>query len=40
MPEWNKRIFDELLRWRYRPFMVNGSPAPVCTSITFIFKAS
>jgi len=24
--------------WRYRPFLVNGQPAPVCTAVTFIYS--
>jgi len=23
--------------WRYRPFMVNGKAAPVCTAVTFVY---
>lgn len=29
------RIREE---WRYRPFMINGTPAPVCTAVTFIYS--
>jgi hypothetical protein len=24
--------------WTYRPFLVNGKPAPVCTAVTFIYS--
>ena len=24
--------------WRYKPFMVNGKAAPVCTAVTFIYS--
>jgi protein TonB len=24
--------------WRYRPYMVNGKPVPVCTAVTFIYS--
>ena len=24
--------------WKYRPFMVNGKAAPVCTAVTFIYS--
>jgi hypothetical protein len=24
--------------WRYRPFMINGKPAPVCTAVRFVYK--
>ena len=24
--------------WRYRPFLVNGKAAPVCTAVTFIYS--
>jgi hypothetical protein len=24
--------------WRYRPFVVNGKPAPVCTAYRFVYR--
>jgi hypothetical protein len=24
--------------WRYRPFVSDGKPTPVCTPITFIYQ--
>jgi len=23
--------------WRYRPFLIDGEPAPACTAVTFIY---
>jgi hypothetical protein len=25
-------------KWKYRPFKVDGTPVPVCTSVTFIYS--
>jgi hypothetical protein len=25
-------------RWRYRPYLLDGKPVPVCYPATFIFK--
>lgn len=36
-PEYDRKINSKMREWRYRPFVVNGQPAPVCTSITFIY---
>jgi hypothetical protein len=37
------RSYDHVLRhaiadWRYRPFQINGQPAPVCTAIIFVYS--
>ncbi len=33
------RTIRRLMRkWRYRPFMVNAKPVPVCTAVTFIYR--
>jgi hypothetical protein len=38
--------YDEKIRttiratWRYRPFLVNGSPTPVCTALRFVYSQS
>ncbi len=24
--------------WRYKPYLVNGKPVPVCTAVTFIYS--
>lgn len=34
----NKILSTIRSSWRYRPFMVNGRAAPVCTAVTFIYS--
>lgn len=34
---YDNRIRDSLYAWRYRPYLVNGTPQPVCTWVTFVF---
>jgi TonB family protein len=39
------RGYDQLLRehirsWRYRPYEIDGAPAPVCTAVTFVYRQS
>ncbi|HEU4731233.1 MAG TPA: hypothetical protein VFT22_25240 [Kofleriaceae bacterium] len=37
-PAYDQRITSTIRgEWRYRPFMVNGKAAPVCTAVTFIY---
>jgi len=36
--DYDTKIFRELRQWGYRPYLVNGKPTAVCTSITFIYK--
>ena len=33
-------IEREMRSWRYRPFLVNGAAAPVCTAVTFVYQQS
>jgi TPR repeat protein len=35
---YDRIIIDGIYRWRYRPFLVNGKPTPVCTAVTFIYS--
>lgn len=35
--DYDAKIKREMQSWRYRPFMVNGKAAPVCTAITLIY---
>jgi len=35
-PSYDEELRKELLQWRYRPFIVDGRPAPVCTAVRFI----
>jgi outer membrane biosynthesis protein TonB len=38
-PAYDSRITSTIRGdWRYRPFTMNGKPAPVCTAVTFIFS--
>lgn len=37
-PTYDQAIKATMRSWRYRPFMVNGKPVPVCTSVTFIYN--
>jgi len=34
---YDAKIKREMQGWRYRPFMVNGKAAPVCTAVTLIY---
>lgn len=35
---YDQTIVSEMRTWRYRPFLINGKPAPVCTAVTFIYR--
>jgi protein TonB len=35
---YDAKIKQKMREWKYRPFMVNGKPIPVCTSVTFIYR--
>jgi protein TonB len=37
-PAYDGKIQREMRNWKYRPFLVNGKPAPVCTAVTFIYS--
>jgi protein TonB len=38
-PAYDQKIVGTIRgEWRYRPFMVNGKAAPVCTAVTFIYS--
>jgi TPR repeat protein len=37
---YDRRIERGIREWRYRPFLVNDVPAPVCTAVTFIYSQS
>jgi protein TonB len=37
-PAYDNRILAQMRVWKYRPFTVNGTPTPVCTSVTFIYN--
>lgn len=35
---YDQKIQAKMRQWRYKPFLVNGKPVPVCTSVTFIYR--
>ncbi len=37
---YDQKILRKMRQWRYRPYKVNGTSVPVCTSITFIYRQS
>ncbi|HMG56454.1 MAG TPA: energy transducer TonB, partial [Kofleriaceae bacterium] len=38
-PAYDGKIQQTIRRsWRYRPFMVNGKPAQVCTAVRFVYQ--
>jgi periplasmic protein TonB len=38
-PAYDQKIQNTIRgEWRYRPFVVNGKPAAVCTAVTFIYS--
>jgi hypothetical protein len=40
-PAYDAKIMSTIRgEWRYRPFLVNGKPANVCTAVTFIYSVS
>jgi protein TonB len=36
--EYDARIRDTMQSWKYRPYLVDNQPAPVCTQVTFIYQ--
>lgn len=37
-PSYDLRLTDAMKQWRYRPYEVDGTPKPVCSAITFVYK--
>jgi protein TonB len=37
-PAYDEKMRAGIKTWRYRPYQVNGKPAPVCTAVTFIYS--
>ena len=35
---YDQTIEQQIHTWKYRPFEVDGKPAPVCTAVTFIYS--
>lgn len=38
-PIYDRVLFESMQRWRYRPFLLDDQPTPVCTGITFVYVA-
>jgi hypothetical protein len=36
-PEYDQAILAAVGTWRYRPYMVNNMPVPVCSVVTFVY---
>lgn len=36
-PAYDRRIERTMYRWKYSPFMLDGEPQPVCSTVTFIY---
>jgi hypothetical protein len=39
-PAYDKLIVDTVGTWKYKPFLVDGKPAPACTGVMFIYQVS
>lgn len=37
-PEYDALILATMQGWKYRPYLVNAEPTPVCTQVTFIYS--
>jgi hypothetical protein len=35
---YDRKLEREIYGWNYRPFRVDGEPAPVCTVFTFVYS--
>jgi tetratricopeptide (TPR) repeat protein len=35
---YDAKLQDQIKTWRYRPFLVDGKPAAVCTAVTFVYS--
>ena len=34
---YDQRLLAGIRAWRYSPFIVDGQPIPVCTSVSFVY---
>jgi TonB family protein len=39
-PAYDATLIAGIHGWRYRPYLVNGSPKPVCTAVTFVYSVN
>ncbi|KAB2896222.1 MAG: TonB family protein [Kofleriaceae bacterium] len=37
-PAYDQKLTREINKWRYRPFMVDGTPTPVCSVVQFVYR--
>lgn len=37
-PAYDAKIIREMNKWKYRPYLVNGKAAAVCTAVTFVYS--
>jgi hypothetical protein len=37
-PAYDAKIVREMRQWAYKPYLINGTPVPVCTAATFIYS--
>jgi protein TonB len=35
--EYDQRLLEAVRDWRYRPYLVNGAPVPVCSVVRFVY---
>lgn len=38
--EYDQRLLAAVRDWRYRPYMVNGAPVPVCSVVKFVYTVN
>jgi len=38
VPKYDEKIRKRISDWEYKPFEINGKPAPVCTTVTIIYN--
>jgi len=36
--EYDSRIIETIREWHYRPYLINGIPTPVCSTVEFIYS--
>lgn len=37
-PSYDNKIKGEIRKWKYRPFLVNGKPIEICSTVSFVYK--
>ena len=37
-PAYDAHLVDEVRRWRYKPFVIDGRPTPVCSIVQFVYS--